>query len=306
MNIQPLSQRDDRWKSRRLGFGTGTIGSYGCLLTAVTVAVNAFGGKYRVDEANEELKSVNGFAGDTKNLLVWSALPKAFKQVKSNGIPETYNNDIAVSMINKGYPVIVEVDGTPIGAPSHWVLLIGNKQMVDPYTGTIEATSKYRIRKMVRWELQQIKEQTELEACLTAHGSCMTALQKAESKIKMLESELFACGVDRNSSQERYVKLEKLHETLKLDLQKTKGEYEKLHGEYEIAKSNASSLEKELLIVNEKLSTALQSPDSAVLQAAHDEISRLEDLLDKQYIKKAKHRWLQIVQEMAYELGTKL
>jgi hypothetical protein len=150
------------------------------------------------------------------------------------------------------------------------------------------------------------KEETELEACLTAHGSCMTALSKAEEKIKMLESELFSCNVNKNSMQETYTKLEKLYETLKLDLQKTKGEYEMLHGEYEIAKSNASSLEKELLIVNEKLSTALQSPDSSVLQAAHDEIARLEDLLDKQYIKKAKHKWLQIVQEMAYELGTKL
>jgi hypothetical protein len=194
MNITPLSQRDSRWASVKLGNGTGTIGNFGCLLVIVTVAVNSRGANITPLEANEKLKAVGGFAGDTKNLLVWSALSKAFPQVKSNGIPETYNNDVAKEMLAKGFPVIVEVDGAPIGAPSHWILLIGNSQMVDPWTGKIEATSKYAIRKMVRWELQGSQSTTDLEACLTAHKKAVddyNALDKeyTQKKLDWIETE---------------------------------------------------------------------------------------------------------------------
>ncbi|NOH02227.1 MAG: hypothetical protein HND47_09850 [Chloroflexi bacterium] len=38
-----LYQNDDAWKSTPLGFSTETIGSWGCLLTSVTMMLNGIG-----------------------------------------------------------------------------------------------------------------------------------------------------------------------------------------------------------------------------------------------------------------------
>lgn len=207
MNITPLSQRDTKWASQKLGFGTGTIGSYGCLITAVAIGINSQGANLGVGEVNDKLKSVNGFAGDTKNLLVWSALPKAFPQIKSNGIPEAYNNDVAIGMLNRGIPVIVEVDGTPIGAPSHWILLIGGGKMCDPWTGKIEATSKYAIRKMIRWEMQTVAQPTnDLEACLAAHKKAVGDYGVLEKEYKAKQEEWTATEKRLIEEKDRAVK----------------------------------------------------------------------------------------------------
>lgn len=152
----PLSQRDPRWKLKKLGNGSGTIGLFGCTLTAITCGINAFGANLGVDEANEKLKAVGGFGGSSKNLIIWSKLPKAFPQIKSIGIPEAYNNDKAKAMLDKGFPVTVKVNGASIGASSHWCLLIGDQKMIDPWTGLVVPTSTYPILKLVVWELQRV------------------------------------------------------------------------------------------------------------------------------------------------------
>jgi len=39
----PLSQRDSRWKDVILGFGTGSIGNFGCTITSLTMLLNSKG-----------------------------------------------------------------------------------------------------------------------------------------------------------------------------------------------------------------------------------------------------------------------
>lgn len=160
IQVTPLSQRNSNWSSIKLGYGEGTIGNYGCLLTAITAGVNSKGANLTPAHANEILKKNNGFTDyGTKNLIIWAALTRSFSQIKSNGIPIPYDNAKAVQMINAGIPVIVMVDGSPIGASQHWVLYIGDRKMMDPWTGKIEDTGKYTPLKLVEWELQQISEQ---------------------------------------------------------------------------------------------------------------------------------------------------
>ena len=120
--ITPLSQRDSRWKYEKLGYGNTTIGSYGCLLTALTCLA-------RIDDVrkvNEILKKNNGYVGDNGNLIVWS---------KVSTIPGLtfkykyyyYDNEKVKQIIAKNGGCIVEVDGTPIGGYRHWLLFIGKK-----------------------------------------------------------------------------------------------------------------------------------------------------------------------------------
>ena len=79
INVKPLSQRDEKWKLKKLGFGVGSLGSYGCLLVSYTVLLNYFTKKnYTPDEVNEAMKKAGGFVGDTKNLWVWAVADKIY------------------------------------------------------------------------------------------------------------------------------------------------------------------------------------------------------------------------------------
>lgn len=148
MTVKPLSQRDPRWKDKKLGFSTYSIGSKGCTITCLTALVNyVYGYDLGVDQFNEALKAVDGFGKDAngqKSLVIWAKVPVAYPKLKFIYRDYNYNN-IKVSWyvyIHK-IPVCVEVNATSIGAPKHWVLYLGSQKMMDPWTGTIESTSKY-------------------------------------------------------------------------------------------------------------------------------------------------------------------
>jgi len=136
--MTPLSQRDPKWGNLKLGFGTGTIYSFGCTITSLACLLET-----TPDIVNEKLKSVNGFAGTTKNLVVWSALSKAFPRIKSATRYTSYDNQVVKEAIERNGGCLVEVDGSRIGASRHWVLYLGNQEMIDPWFGNIKSTSYY-------------------------------------------------------------------------------------------------------------------------------------------------------------------
>ena len=148
LDVKPLSQRDPRWKDKKLGFSTYPIGQKGCTITALTCLVNyIYGSNIGVDEFNDAIKKVDGFAPDLnkqKSLIIWSKVPAVYPRLKWIWRDYNYNN-VKVSWyvyIHK-IPVVVKVHAWSIGAPEHWVLYIGSQKMVDPWTGTIVSTSKY-------------------------------------------------------------------------------------------------------------------------------------------------------------------
>lgn len=142
MTVQPLSQRDIRWRNKTLGFSRLTIGGYGCTLTSLTMLINYIEGKnYTPDQVNERLKAVKAFSGA---LLLWARVPLAYPSLKFIKRAYNYSNtDVAWNIYVRKVPVLVEVNAASIGAVKHWVLFIGDKKMCDPWTGSIQSTSKY-------------------------------------------------------------------------------------------------------------------------------------------------------------------
>ena len=62
--VQPFSQRDPRWKDNLLGTdNSSTIGSYGCLLTCLTMVADAFGASETPATLNNKMKAAGGFPG---------------------------------------------------------------------------------------------------------------------------------------------------------------------------------------------------------------------------------------------------
>ncbi len=150
---------------QKLGFSkTATIGSDGCFITSIAYIL-------KTDPAivNDRLKAVGGFVKDTGN-LIWDKIPVAFPGVTITHLLHAYNNDV----VKANLPAFITVNGAPIGAPLHAVAYIGNQKMMDPWTGNIEATSKYTPLKFVilkgEWRAENIddlrKQITDLKATI--------------------------------------------------------------------------------------------------------------------------------------------
>src|SRR5690606_39995150 len=61
-----LYQNDDTWKNIPLGNSKETIGSWGCLLTSVTMILNGIGYNETPETVNEKMKKVGGDRKSTR------------------------------------------------------------------------------------------------------------------------------------------------------------------------------------------------------------------------------------------------
>jgi hypothetical protein len=148
------SQRDPQWKSLLLGHGTGTIGQYGCTLSSLATLLHARLLQTNPKLLNDRFKQTGVFGGATKNLIIWSNLEKAYPQFEF--VTRKYGNDlrgIQETVAREG-ATLVEVDGTPIGAPKHWVLSTENG-LIDPWPvpAKLLPHSAYTITGWIDYEL---------------------------------------------------------------------------------------------------------------------------------------------------------
>lgn len=142
--MENLSQRDARWKDIKIGNSTSTIGNFGCTLVCISMLAGT-----TPDVVNAFLTAVGGFSVDR---IIWSKINETKLGLHFPDMGRQYvYNDVAVrEAIEKNGGCLVEVDfDGVISTPSdrHWVLYIGNHQLIDPWTGTIKPTSSYPLVK---------------------------------------------------------------------------------------------------------------------------------------------------------------
>jgi flagellar biosynthesis chaperone FliJ len=142
--MENLSQRDARWKDIKIGNSTSSIGSYGCTLVCLSMLAGT-----TPDVVNAFLTAVDGFLVDR---IIWAKINETKLGLHFPDMGRQYSyNDVAVREAierNGGCLVEVDYDGV-VATPSdrHWVLYIGNHQLIDPWTGTIRPTSSYPLVK---------------------------------------------------------------------------------------------------------------------------------------------------------------
>ena len=142
--MQTLSQRDSRWGEITIGHSTSKIKDYGCTLVCISILAGT-----TPDVVNAFLTAVGGFSVDR---IIWSKINETKLGLHFPDMGRQYvYNDVAVrEAIEKNGGCLVEVDFDGVVAtPSdrHWVLYIGNHQLIDPWTGTIKPTSSYPLVK---------------------------------------------------------------------------------------------------------------------------------------------------------------
>ncbi len=179
--VQQLSQRDVRWVGLQLGTSHTTIGTHGCLITAIASILNT-----TPDVVNERLKSVNGFKDG--NLVIWAKINEAFPGIQTRR-EWTYNNDD----VRQNLPAIVQVDGTPIGAPMHFVVFIGDQKLIDPWDGQIKSTGTYTPLSHAVMSGTWIREENylaQLSQQIEATNQCQTQLKSAMDQNTVLQGKL--------------------------------------------------------------------------------------------------------------------
>jgi len=152
-----LYQNDPKWKSVKLGNqNKATIGSWGCLVTSLTMVANGFGFDETPESINNKMKAAGGFQGA---LVIPAVLPIICPGLVYKGFQPCEDSPAPIAQIDaaidSGEPVIVQVDWSPkTGLQTHWIVLYdksGNDYyMKDPYRYSGDAPDK-KIKVLARY-----------------------------------------------------------------------------------------------------------------------------------------------------------
>lgn len=162
LNLPLFSQRDDLWKSKKLGNSTVTLGGYGCLVTCLAMVAKYYGKETTPGELNTALCGVKGFAnvagvvmGTNSDRYIWQSLTKVYgdiKETRNVATPGPVTDSQFADMeaeLKAGRPVIIEVDMIPAtsGVDMHFVVLMGKEGdtwiVADPWYGDTASLTRY-------------------------------------------------------------------------------------------------------------------------------------------------------------------
>ncbi len=125
ISVQPLSQRDDKWKDIKLGgCDEDSIGSAGCAITAISMVLNYFGETTTPDKLNDFLNS-NSEQGYFDGCAVrWSAATSFSDKIALKGVYfNEFNLDRLKFELQQGNPVIVGWNSVAFTPIQHWALV---------------------------------------------------------------------------------------------------------------------------------------------------------------------------------------
>lgn len=166
-----LYQNDDAWKSTPLGFSTETIGSWGCLLTSVTMMLNGIGYDETPVTVNEKMKKAGGFQGA---LFIPSVLPYVWGNCAYRDMQPCETTPAPIAQIDaavaEGKPVILQVDwNKQAGIQTHFVLVKEKKGddyvIYDPFKYSGDTPEK-EVLLTTRYKYNGAKLATEISAVL--------------------------------------------------------------------------------------------------------------------------------------------
>jgi len=119
-------QRDSRWQAQRLGAHEqgGTLGEYGCTVSAIANAVSNLGFVLTPEELNQRLTQKGGF--NERGWLIWGALEAATDgKMQAMVFSSPTRTDIDRCLSEGQYPIVKYLIG---GVVQHWVTVIGKQQ----------------------------------------------------------------------------------------------------------------------------------------------------------------------------------
>lgn len=166
-----LYQNDDQWKNISLGNSSQTIGSWGCLLTSVTMMLNGIGYNETPVTVNDKMKAAGGFQDA---FFIPSVLPYVWANCAYKDMQNCETTPAPISYIDAavaaGKPVILQVDwNKQAGLQTHFVLVKEKKGddyvIYDPYKYGGDGPDK-EVLLTTRYKYNGAKLATEISAVL--------------------------------------------------------------------------------------------------------------------------------------------
>ena len=145
-----FSQRDPVWASHRLGTSDKTIGSHGCVVTAIAMILSAYSLSETPATVNVKLTVRHGY--HSTNHVIWESVQRIWPSVNFAGRFDCTTVPAPTAEINRrlalGYPVIAWLDYSERpGIQQHFVLLVEavldnsgetvDYHIHDPWTGKV-------------------------------------------------------------------------------------------------------------------------------------------------------------------------
>jgi len=117
-------QRDPRWQEINLGNSAGTLGEYGCTVSAIANAVSNLGLELTPAELNQRLLDNAGFT--ERGWLIWGAINAATSgSMHATTFSSPSRRDIDRCLVEGDYPIIKYLIG---GVVQHWVTVVGKDE----------------------------------------------------------------------------------------------------------------------------------------------------------------------------------
>lgn len=189
-----LYQNDPKWKDKSLGLSSQKIGSWGCLMTSITMMLNGMGYNETPETVNEKMKAAGGFQ---EAFFIPSVLPYVFPNVMYKGIQPCEASPAPLGLIDAaisaGKPVILQVDwNKQAGIQTHFVLLkdrVGDDYVLyDPYMYPGDGPTK-EVLLTKRYKYNGATLETEISGVLWFDGYIPPA--PPEKKLLPLPAEKF-------------------------------------------------------------------------------------------------------------------
>jgi hypothetical protein len=168
-----LYQNDDAWKNTPLGFHPKeTIGSWGCLVTSITMMLNGIGYEETPVTVNEKMKKAGGFLNQA--LLMPGYLPYVWPNCAFQDMQPCEEVPAPIPYIDAavaaGKPVILQVDwNKQKGIQTHFVLVKEKKGddyvLYDPYKYSGDGPDK-EVLLTTRYKYNGAKLASEISAVL--------------------------------------------------------------------------------------------------------------------------------------------
>ncbi|NWF64074.1 MAG: C39 family peptidase [Chloroflexi bacterium] len=191
-----LYQNDDALKNTPLGQSSQTIGSWGCLLTSVTMMLNGIGYNETPVTVNDKMKKAGGFQGA---LFIPSMLPYVWPNVAYRDMQPCESTPAPIAQIDAavaaGKPVILQVDwNKQQGIQTHFVLVKEKKGddyvIYDPYKYGGDAPDK-EVLLTNRYKYNGAKLATEISAVLWFENYSLAAPEPPQKTAVPLPAEKF-------------------------------------------------------------------------------------------------------------------
>jgi hypothetical protein len=183
-----FSQTDPKWANDKHGTSNYTLRQTGCTITALASLLSHYGVNETPRTVNQKLTQNNGYLNG--NLLIWSAIPKIWPNMRFVERLYSYDNN----RVRANLPCLVEVSMPQAPGGKHWIIFRGGGQMIDPLDGKTKPTSTYTPTgaAIIRGEVVSnpgTMPETALQECLKQHTQLVTELEAEKRKNTSLVEE---------------------------------------------------------------------------------------------------------------------